>query len=115
MLSAMNDTNPPELVGTWVGDSSVLKSGKPPLPPQPANVPKVTYTFMADGSGTMMPGTIAACAMHWKVEDGRLRLTTSVPKTQSTHDYETPDPVTLVLFDRHGGRNVFKRQSGEGR
>ena len=110
----MSDTNPPQSVGTWVWDSAVLKSGKP-HPPLPANVPKVTYTFMADGSGTMMPGTIAACVMRWKVQDGRLRLTTSVPKSQSTHEYETPDPDTLVLLDRHGGRNVFKRQPGEGR
>jgi len=110
----MSDTNPPQLVGTWVWDSTVLKSGKP-LPPQPASVPRVTYVFMADGSGTMMPGTIAACVMRWKAEDGRLRLATSVPKSQSTHEYETPDPDTLVLLDRHGGRNVFRRQSGEGR
>jgi hypothetical protein len=47
--------------------------------------------------------------------DGRLRLTTDVPKSQSTHDYELPETDTLVLGDRHGGRNVFKRQPGEGR
>jgi hypothetical protein len=105
----MSDTNP-ALVGTWVWDSAVLKSGKP-VPPMPANIPRVTYAFSADGSGTMMPGTIAAAAMHWTVADGRLRLTTAVPKSQSTHDYETPDPDTLVLLDRHGGRSVFKRQA----
>ena len=109
----MSDMNPSQLVGTWVYDSAMQKSGKP-LPPLPANVPKVTYAFVADGSGTMMPGTVAACAMHWKVEGSRLRLTTSVPKSQSTHEYETPDADTLVLLDRHGGRSVFKRQSGGG-
>ena len=109
----MSDTNPPELAGTWVWDSTVLKSGKP-APPQPANIPKVTYTFLADGSGTLMPGTIAASALHWKVEDGRLRLTTSAPKTHSAHVYQTPDPHTLVLLDRHGGRNVFKLQPAQG-
>jgi hypothetical protein len=110
----MSDTNPPALVGTWAWDSSVLKSGKP-MPPPPANIPRVTYTFLADGSGTMKPGTIPTVAMHWKVAEGRLRLTTAVPKSQSTHDYEIPDPQTLVLLDRHGGRNVFKRQVSEGR
>src|SRR6476661_10950960 len=110
----MSETNTSPLHGTWVWDSAVLKSGKP-VPPQPASVPRVSYTFMADGSGTMMPGTIAACAMHWKVEGGRLRLTTAVPKSQSTHDYETPDLDTLVLIDRQGGRNVFKRKRGEDR
>lgn len=58
-----------------------------------------------------MPGTVAAGAMRWKVEDGRLRLTTSIPKSQSTYDYETPDADTLVLLDRHGGRSVFNRQA----
>ena len=62
----------------------------------------------------MMPGTVAACAMHWKVEGGRLRLATLVPRSQSTHNYETPDPDTLVLLDRHGGRSVFKRRPAEG-
>src|SRR5437868_566794 len=110
----MSDANPPALVGTWVWDSGVLKSGKP-MPPMPANVPRVTYTFLADGSGTMMPGTIAATAVRWAIADGRLRLSTAVPKSQSAHDYEIQDPDTLVLVDRHGGRSVFKRQAGEGR
>ena len=59
-----------------------------------------------------MSGTIAAAAMRRKISDGRLRLTTAVPKSQSTHGFEIPDADTLVLLDRHGGRNVFKRASG---
>ena len=109
----MTNANPPQLVGTWEWSEAFRKSGEP-FPPPPPGVPRITYTFRADGSGTMMPGTIAEVAMRWAVADGRLRLTTAVPKSRSTHDYETPDADTLVLADRHGGRNVFKRGAAPG-
>src|SRR5215218_3090504 len=67
-------THPSQLVGTWECVESYRKSGE--LMPQPEGVPRVTYALAADGSGTVMPGTIAAWPMRWSVADGRLRLGT---------------------------------------
>jgi hypothetical protein len=100
-------SNPTELVGTWRWKVSYRKSGEP-LPPQPANIPKVSYLFAPDGTGIMMPDVLPM-RLSWSAGNGQLRITTAVPKSRSTHDYECVDFNTLVLHDRHGGRNVFER------
>ena len=57
---------------------------------------------------------IAEWPMRWSVDEGRLSLGATSPKSKSTHTYEFSDSDALVLHDRHGGRSVFKRQPAGG-
>jgi hypothetical protein len=105
-------TYPANLVGTWECFEAYTKSGE--HHPQPEGAARVVYQLNADGSGTLMPGTIAEMPMYWSVAHGRLRVGSRKPKHQDTQAYEVTDRDTLVLFDRHGGRSVFRRILGKG-
>jgi hypothetical protein len=109
----MNEqTYPANLVGTWECFEAYTKSGE--HHPQPEGAARVVYRLDADGSGTLMPGTIAEMPMYWSVVDGRLRVGSRKPKHQDTQAYEVTDQDTLVLFDRYGGRSVLRRLTGQG-
>lgn len=105
-------THPPEFIGTWQCVETCKKSGESFRYPDGA--PKLTYQLIADGSGVLMPGTIAEWPMRWSVVEGRVRLGATSPKSKSTHPYEFVDADTLALHVAHGERNVFKRQAAEG-
>lgn len=110
MASSPNNppaTNPPECVGTWEYSTGFRKNGQE-LPPLPPSMPKVRYVYIADGTGTMMAGVLPM-PMRWSVAEDRVRMRVKAMQSQDTVVYQFDDANTLVLFDRHGGRNIFRR------
>jgi hypothetical protein len=71
-----------------------------------------TFTYRADGTGSIDgPGGLSY-PLTWKIVDGRLRYTAhwgAGAKLQTTVDFDMPTPDQLILLDRFGRRDVYER------
>jgi hypothetical protein len=71
-----------------------------------------TYTYAADGTGSIDgPGTLSY-PLKWKIVGGRLRFVTyfgAGAKMQTTVDFEMPTRNRLIVIDRFRHRDIYER------